>query len=317
MKKLIIVLLMMLALVFSTTAALPTVDTVKINGDVVENDDTLKINLGETLKIKVKVKATTDVDNIVLTTELLGDERNMVRDQTRVFDLDANETDWVETEVRIPKGMGKDDYDLRVIVGTRTDAIAEYRYRLRIRGDRHDIDVLEVTPLTEPAKAGKLVTIAVEIRNNGRVEEDGKVKVCLGGYGVCETDFFTINESDKEIVEVQIEIPQLEENAVIDLTATAEYDEGYSEAVGTGQLLVIGNPVVPEEMSQEEAKVIFDTTDRLQSLLEQGAQPAPVENPNKQLINTLYIILLIVGIIFALVGIIVLVKVNFLKKEGY
>ncbi len=248
MKKIAsIMLILVLAVVFATTAyALPTVEKVKINGDVFEPGDVLVVQRGDNIDIRVKLSANTTENDVEVEAEILGYEHNDVEsifDRTPLFDMEAGDVLYKNLHLTLPVKMEKDYYDLRVRVGTRTGVAAEYLYRVRLTGDRHSLVIKDITfNPSEYVQSGRAVLAQVLVKNYGdETEEDVKVTLTIEGAGVTASDYIAeINpDESKETEDLFLRIPNCLESGNYKVKAVVEYNDGYKSAEYTEELRVV------------------------------------------------------------------------------
>ena len=72
--RMFLVAFLLVALFASFASALPTVDQLKINGDVFAPGDQLVVQRGETLNIRMKLSSTVNESNVQATADILGYE---------------------------------------------------------------------------------------------------------------------------------------------------------------------------------------------------------------------------------------------------
>ncbi len=259
MKKIAsIMLVLVLAVVFATTAyALPTVEKVKINGDVFEPGDVLVVQRGDTIDVRVKLAANDTENDVEVEAEILGYEHNDVESifaRTALFDMEAGDVMYKNLQLTLPVKMEKDYYDLRVRVGTRTGTAAEYLYRVRLTGDRHSLVVKDITfNPSEYVQSGRAVLAQVLVQNYGdETEKDVKVTLTVEGAGITASDYISTIDPDesKETEDLFLRIPNCLESGTYTVKATVEYNDGYKTTAYTKELRV----VTDEEVCGTEEK---------------------------------------------------------------
>jgi uncharacterized membrane protein len=259
---LLLTLLLGILLACGIANALPTVDYVKINGDIFQPGDQLVVEKGDALDIKVKLSASQKEQNVEVAADILGYEYNDVNelsDSTSTFDMDANDTVYQNLKVKIPDNAEKDKYDLRVRVGARTGAGFEGRYLLNLKGARHQISIRDVILSPENnLQAGRALLATVRIKNYGEKDEEGiKIKVEIPSIGLSASGYVDQLDSGDSTSseELYLRIPNCAEPGVYKVLVSVTYDDGYSQdnaetsiAITEGELckpVTPGQPIQP------------------------------------------------------------------------
>ena len=219
-------------------AALPTVEYVKINDEEHMSGDRIVVELGEKIDIKIKLQADSgDEQNIEIEANILGYEYSDVRsisDSTSLFDMMENDTNFKSLSVTIPSNAEKDEYDLRIRIGTRTGQAFEGLYRLRVEGARHNIEIRDIVISPEnEVMAGRALLATLRLKNYGERDQDGiKVKVSIPELGVSASDYVDKLKSGDSTTteELYMRIPTCAEAGHYTLIAEIEYDDGYRTA---------------------------------------------------------------------------------------
>lgn len=248
--------------------SLPGLDIiwVKVNGDLVENGDEVRLSLerNQKVEIKVEVMATEDVKGTTIEAEIFGDDHYQIDDQSETFDAD-NQTLYIKTlELELPDIMEKDNYDLRVSVAGRTGAVKVYNYLLKIDAKKHSVIIKDVTLNPENSvKAGRALLAIVRVRNTGeQTEESVKVRVSIPELGVSAVDYIDDIESDDSVSseELYIRIPSNAESGDYDVKVEVEYDEGFETVKKTMSIEVVGEEPSEEQPGQTEQPKADKTT---------------------------------------------------------
>jgi len=266
MKNTISVLLAIFLVSFlaiGMVSALPTVKQVKIDGDVFETGDSLEVERGAELDIRVKLAAESGIEeNIEITAEVLGYEysdHEPIFDRTHTFDLTDGDTVYKDLAIRLPDKMDKDYYDLRIRVGTRTGSAFEGLYRLHLKGVKHSLIIRDVVFNPEPSvESGRALLTTVRIKNIGEKDEESvKVKVSIPELGLSASDYIDeIEEGEsKTSEELYIRIPECIEAKDYKVKVTVEYDEGY-EAVSAERMITVTGDICAVEEPVEKKTVI-------------------------------------------------------------
>lgn len=211
---------------------------IKVDGDTVEANDNLRVELGEDIDIRVKLQATQDVEDVEVQARIVGYEYNDVQtliDTTRPFDLEQNDTEIVDLALSIPIRAEKDEYELRVTVSDRTTDFVRDSFTLRVKGPRNGINIRDVvfSPRGEVI-AGRALLAQVRLENIGERDlDDVKVIADIPGLGVSgevflddELEGSKAGDGDKDITEeIFIRIPQCADPGLYDVEIMVEFDE--------------------------------------------------------------------------------------------
>lgn len=270
-------------------SALPSVESVKINGDTFAAGDQLEVLRGEELDIRVKMSADIDEENIEVRAEVLGyeysDKESDLYDRTHTFDLSAGDTTYKDLSIKLPYKMDKDYYDLRVIVGTRKGDAFEALYPLHLKGVRNKLIIKDVIFNPEyGVEAGRALLTTVRIQNIGdKDQESVRVRVSIPELGLSASEYVNeIEGKDKDesvtSEELYIRIPECIEPKKYTVEVSLEYDEGYETTTEEYSILVTGDVCAEEEDVQK--KTVITVGPESQSV-ERGATvtyPLIIEN---------------------------------------
>jgi len=246
MKKLLALVAVFAMLVgFAAAYALPSVDTIKINGNTFSSGDQLVVSRGDTLDITVKLSAVSNESNIDVEAEVLGYEHSDVQpliDRTGVFDMLAGDTVYKHLTITLPNLMEKDYYDLRIRVGTRTGNSTEYLFRLRLSGKRHNLQVKDITyNPSQYVLSGTAFLAQVRVWNLGdKPERDVKVVLGIPELGISASDYISVINPDESVStgDLFIRVPQCVTSGTYTLRAEVTYNDGYSTTVYTTPITV-------------------------------------------------------------------------------
>ena len=261
MKKVLTLVVALFAVLLLSGAAFAAngvdLEWIKVDGDRVEADDNLRLDLGEEIEIVVKLQATEDVEDIEVQARIVGYEYNDVRtiiDVTNPFDLDENDTETVDLSLMIPVRAEKDEYELRIEVdGRRVDYIDE-SFTIRVKGPRKGVRIRDVVFSPRGAvMAGRALLTQVRMENIGERDlEDVKVIVDIPGLDVSGSIFLEdelegakSGEGDIDVTEeVFIRIPKCAEAGTYDVDITVEFDE-FESVSTTESIRVIEGETCP------------------------------------------------------------------------
>jgi len=253
-----------LLLAASTVAALPTVEQIRINGNVFESGDQLVVERGEDIDIRVRLSAPEDLENIELVAEILGyeynDRRGDLYDRTRLFDMEAGDVQFEDLALVMPTDADRDHYDLRVRVGDRTGPSEEYLFRIRLSGERTKLVITDVTfNPSDQVMSGRAFLGQVRVENIGdRDQRDVKVMLSMPQVGATASDYIDRIEPDESerSSDLFLRVPECLETGMYDVVATIEYDRGYETASFTTQIRVTTDAEMCEKPEGEDRVLI-------------------------------------------------------------
>ena len=237
--------------------SLPDLDViwVKVDGDIVENGDEIRLNLerDQKLEVKVEIMANADIDDVTVEAQIFGDEHNHLSDVAETFDA-KNQTLYIkELELELPASMDRDNYDLRVSVAGRTGAVKTYNYPLRVDTQKHSVLVKDITfNPSDEVKVGRALLAVVRVKNVGSEDEDSvKVKVAIPELNIYAVDYIDELESEDSVSteELYLRIPSTAKSGDYDVKVTVEYDDGYKENEEEFSIAVVGEETGTTEPS--------------------------------------------------------------------
>lgn len=239
-----IFVLMVIALVAATFASAQNLDVlyVEINGDefgpsVVGNlSDNLKVERGDDLEVKVRVKALADLSNVQVEADIYGyryshREEELVSDTSKVFDMDAGDVDTITLDLQVPTKMDKKYTLLRVRVGDENGASFENVYQLHVFGiDDEDAVIIKDVELSPSSSinAGRAFTANVRVENIGDDDlDDIKVTVSVPELNVRDSEFLDELEADEKetLEEFLLRVPDCATPGLYDVEVEVEFDE--------------------------------------------------------------------------------------------
>ncbi len=233
---------------------------IKINGDEVTNDRTVRevFDRGDELDVRVKLEATADVEDVSVLARVFGDEHYDVLEVSDNFDMQAGDRQTVDLTLRLPEIADEGSYKLRVIVADRDGAAKVYNYNLRVDAQRHFVMIDDVyfSPNAR-VEAGRALLSVVRLENLGEGSEDGvRVTVSLPALGVSATDYVDEMDADDEVSteELYLRIPADAASGVYDVLVDVEYDEGFATESAVYQIEVVGAPEPADEPADEPAR---------------------------------------------------------------
>ena len=228
-------------------------DWIKVDGDIVEANDNIVVDLGEDIDIRVKLQATEDVEDVEIQARIVGYEYNDVNsliDLTEPFDMEANDTETENLELMIPVRAEKDEYELRIVVADRTTDFVRESFTIRVKGPQDGLRIRDVvfSPRNE-VMAGRALLTQVRLENIGEDDQDDvKAIVSIPGLGVSgevfldeEIEGSKVGDGDNEVTEeVFIRIPECAEPGLYDVEITVEFDE-YDSVQSTESIRVVSS----------------------------------------------------------------------------
>ena len=136
----IVALLIVAAIACSgLAAAVPAViDSVSVDGTVLDSNDINKLDVerGEEIEVKVTLTATGDSQDVEVEAFISGyeyNDRERMSDTSHPFDIENN-TIYVKTlELDVPSRVDEDNYKLRIIVSDRNSDEVIQNYNLNFR----------------------------------------------------------------------------------------------------------------------------------------------------------------------------------------
>ncbi len=236
---------------------------VKINGDVVENGDTIttRVERGDKLSIKVQMLSNESLDNVEVEAFISGDEHTIISDTSDVFDVEADEITYSTLELELPDNMEQDHYDLRVLVSTRSGQVKVYNYNLRITTQRHGIEIRDVV-FSSPfgVKAGQGLYATVRLKNVGLKDEEGiKVTISIPELGLSYSEYIDEIEAEDQVTSEELwlgRVPECATPGVYTAQVKVLYDEYTRQVSTTKNIKVLEGDLchATEETGKEEAK---------------------------------------------------------------
>lgn len=258
-------------LILSTTAFAANgldVDYVKINGEVYEDGDSLRVELGTDLNIKVKLAANTSVEDVEVAARLVGyahadTEKLRTYDMVIVDEMDASDVEYVTLNLDTPKNLDKEYYYVRIYVeGQDVDYVYSSNIRLNVVGEDNKIDIVRVS--FDPAEivAGRALRTRVKMENLGESDEnDVYIKVAIPALGPGMLVTADIDEFDEGEVmtseDLLLRIPACAEAGVYDVEVTVEYDEGYSSTTAVEQITVLADETCTAALGQTSGRTVI------------------------------------------------------------
>ncbi|MFC2134817.1 putative S-layer protein [Bacteroidota bacterium] len=270
----IFVLMAMTLLVGITFVSAQNLDTlyVKINGDqfdeavVGNHTNNLKLERGEDIEIKVRVKALADAKNVQVEADIYGykysdKEEDLVSDTSKSFDMDAGDVDTVELNLQVPVKMDKKYTLLRIRVGDEDGLSYENIYQLHVVGIDDENAVIIKDYSINPSSvinAGRAFTGMVRVENIGDdTIDDVKVTISVPELNARDSEYLDELDADEKetLEEFLIRVPDCAEPGIYDVEIEVEFDE-YESTTETTQITVIpGDTCVIQKANAERTVV--------------------------------------------------------------
>lgn len=236
--------------------------TVKVNGDMISDGETIAVEEGQTLDIKVGLNGKAGATDVEVEAKISGYEYSdyeNLEDSTQLFDLSAGTTKYVSLSVTLPKKLDKDTYMLRLRVLDKNTAALTKEIKLAVEPARNGVDIADVvfSPGTT-VKAGKSLLTTVLLENYGdKDQKDVKVTVAIPELGASVSEFVDVVKTDnhnvdyEDVPEMFLSIPATVKEGEYEATVTAKYDE-YETVTKTFKIKVLGN-----EQFQQTDKLVL------------------------------------------------------------
>lgn len=263
---------------------------VKINGDEVTDNETVRTQLerGNELDITVKLQSDGNYtrNDVEVSAFITGFEYNdnsdeRLSDTTEPFDVEPNVVYTKKLTLKLPDVVEQDSYKLRVIVSDRYSSLKVFNFNLLIDAKRHSIQIKDVTlSPDDEIKAGRALIAVVRIKNIGdRTEEDVKVKVEIPKLGISATDYIDEIESDesKSSEELYLRIPANAKEGTYTVKTTITFDNDHEKETREDEIKVLASEVAGEvqqnatQQPSERVVVSVDTQTKVVTRGEGGA----------------------------------------------
>lgn len=263
------------------------ISSVRINGDYAEDGDILQVKRGETLDIRVTVKAgQNDVRNAEIQAFIAGYryskyERELVSDFEGPFNLPAGNKRSHELSLKIPFDMEQKDAKLRIVVSDENSPyLIVYNYQLNIEGadESNAVTIRDflISPSSE-IEAGRALSFKVRVKNIGMSNlDDVKVTVAIPELNIQTHE--TIDELEGEETQsfeaLLLRIPSDAKAGTYDVVATVEFDK-YERVRMTKTITVTGAQTTPTTTKTtvtmpESVEVVKGTTGAVYPILLQN-----------------------------------------------
>jgi uncharacterized membrane protein len=254
---LFVISLLTLSMVSALDLSDVRVKSIEINGNNVDNGETIAVEEGETLEVEVGLvnDGSTDVEDIEIEVEISGyeyDDYEELEDSTHIDNLQDGNTKYFDLEVQMPKKLDKDEYWLRVRVMGKTGNAIQEDVVLSVEPSRHGVDIKDVAfSPGNTVKAGRSLLTTVLLENYGdKTEKDVKVTVSMPELGVSATEYVDVVSTDnhnieyEDVPEMFLPIPATVVEGEYNVVVTAKYDDLRESVSETYTVLVMGNALL-------------------------------------------------------------------------
>lgn len=272
-----VLLLAMFVAVTGASAQSPlgiTVTYVKVNGDSLNANQSLRTQFERDSKLDITVKLRTDgttkVDDVEVRAFISG-TKDSIEDSTEPFDVQPNVIYTKELSLEVPQRSPDRDYQLRVIVSSPNSNTISYIYPLIVEAVEHSIAIKEATfSPSNKVVAGRSFTAVARLKNYGQADEDDvKVVISIPELGVKEVDYINEIEKDETVSseELLLRIPPNAKSGEYEVKVEAYFDdydektsvsytiyvEGESSQTATGAGAAAGKTVVTVGIQSQTA----------------------------------------------------------------
>ena len=286
-----ILFLVLLAPVHAQDSSEIDIKTVKIDGDVVDDGETLRVERGDTIDIRVRVEAneTVDVEGAQIEARIPGydhidAEFDKVFDFTDTFDLDAGNTDTFDLELEVPKEMDTRAEKIHITLFTENSGtIEQYVYQLNIEG-LDDDNALEITDFylvpSNSIEAGQSISYEIRVKNYGDEDiDDASVLVSIPELGI--RDFESMPQIDADdsrafeslFTRISPETPSGEYT----VEARVEFDS-FESTVATDTIVVEGRETQETEEPERTTRVTVPESISLTAGGQSAVFPIVIQN---------------------------------------
>jgi uncharacterized membrane protein len=253
-------LVLMLALVVFSTSVVATnvtfnddllnVEYVRINGEVYEDGESLRTEVGEELDIRVKLEAYDNISDVEISARLVGYE-HADRDPLRVYDVEhidemqENDVEFVSLTLNAPLLIDKDHYYIRIeVLGRDVNYDFVSNINLNVIGEDNLVVIRRVSFDPAEVVAGRALRARVRLENLGEEDEDDVfVTLAIPGLGPNMAVTADVDELDQNELttteDLLLRVPECANPGLYDVVTTVYYDDGYGKTEAVSQIRVI------------------------------------------------------------------------------
>lgn len=314
----------------ATASALPaTLEQVKLDGVVLEQDQVTRLDIEKNKKydVSVLIEAQEDIDDMEIKLFVAGFEYsateraedhygpvNMEQDESRKFNMEIEFSDEFE----------QDGYQLRVFLMNKDDDETIGRYPIKLDVPRNSLKIEDIIFYPETKINGKeALMTSVRIENNGeKTQEDIKVRVSIPDFELAATTYINEIEAgdEKETEEIFLRMPKCGVEGLHPVEINVEYGEGHYKTTERAYINFMPDEScsVPEEGAVE---VIVTETGTEPTATETGAAQEVVEKATgntAKIRKALEILLLVLVVLLVIIGLIIgFTRLGRNKEEEY
>ncbi len=241
------------------------IEQVRINGDVANNEDTLYVERGDDIKIRVVLQANEEVRHAYMGAYLSGYryaqyEPSMIMAHTPTFNIPEGNKRSFDLSLEVPMEIEQKDAKLRIVLfDENSGSIITYNYQLAIHGSNENAAVQIRNFLISPSseiEAGRALSFKVQAKNHGNYDlDDVVVRVAIPELNI-EThetiDWLRIDETES-FESLLLRIPQDAKSGSYDVVATVEFDR-FQEVSQTKTVSVTRSETI--ESGEDDASVV-------------------------------------------------------------
>lgn len=251
----------LLMLVASVLAAVPAhaatgnpidlqVTEVKINGDVVTDNETVRTQIMRDNSIDVTVRFQTgnssnaSASNVEVSAFLTGVDNQNIAQTSEPFDIEPGVVYTKHLKLTLPENLDQADYKLRVTISDRYSSLLVFNYNLKMDTSKHNVQLVDVTlSPDDEVKAGRALLVVARLKNLGEMNEQNvKVKVAIPDLAISATEYINnLNaEGATSSEELYLRVPLTAKTGDYDVVTTITYNDGNSKVTKTSTIKVIG-----------------------------------------------------------------------------
>lgn len=236
---------------------------VKVNGDQVSENETIRTNLerDQELEVLVKLQSHVNLTDVEVSSYISGYEYNdddRISDVEYLPDVEANVEYPIKLELELPQIVEKDDYKLRVAISDRYSSLASFNYNLKVDAPEYELKIRDIilSP-AEKVKAGRSLIANVRLKNIGsQDEEDIRVEAEVEELGISDVTYINeIEEDDSETSDdLLLRIPVEAEPGLYTLKTTTEFNNDHDKVVEEVEFEVLESDLdlTPSDDEEEE-----------------------------------------------------------------
>jgi uncharacterized membrane protein len=273
----------------STSTVPVSIDWVKINGDEVAPNTKVVVerNAEDNTQVDVRLRlnAQADAKDLRMKVELEGYEDATIRDETKLFNVEAGEKITKKVTLSLPDDLDAKDYRLAIVVSdgnSRSLFSEDYTFRLDV--PRHALTVRDVALSSKEVAAGSALYATVRVENKGELAQEVKITAALDlGDDVVEaTDFVDRVKTGekKSSEELYLRVPRCAQAGEATLTVTLSYNNDRDTATSTETLKIVDGGLCDRE--EAHATVTLGANAAKARAGETASFPVTVSNPGTQ-----------------------------------